>query len=154
MPKTYTVELSETTYQMFSEIGQYFNIPNADMAFRKICHAMITSINRDVAAEANKQFSQHAAEWMLHPSSFDEANAIFGPPAGKTEDEVYSLIAARIKWGDDDAVLSCWKPTQQQLDLIQETGRIWIALMCPQMIPICVMSQNPLDFEGIDVVDV
>lgn len=149
----YDITVSSETFRLLKAVGQHYNLHDADMALRRACSIAIDKINTDVATKANEQFAKHCENWMLHPASFDEANAVFGPPEGKTEEEVYSLVAARIKWGDDDAVLSCWKPTQEQLDLIQETGRLWIALMCRQMVPICVMSQKPLDFEGIELND-
>ncbi len=83
---------------------------------------------------------------MLHPTDFDGSNAVFGPPEGKTENEVYSLCAAKVNWGTTPAVLTCWKPTMDQIKAIEETGRLWVSQMAQNPNPVCVTAKNPLDF--------
>jgi len=149
--REFEVTVSERTIRKFSIIGERFNIPNANECFEKICDMVIEQINLKLAIEANESFSMIAEDWMLHPSSFDGATAVFGPPTGMTEDEVFSLCAARLKWGDDRAILTCWKPTRDQLDAISQSGRVWLTVMGQSMPPVALTSENPTLFDGIDL---
>jgi len=148
---TYNIEVDESTYRKFAECGKALDEPNASKCFELAVDALVEKLNKIVAIKSNKKFIEQCEDWMLHPSAFDESNAVFGPPSGMTEDEVYSLCAATIVWGGFPAVLTCWKPTFEQIDHMKETGRLWIATMGKGMVPITVCAKNPLNYPGIDL---
>lgn len=147
--KTYQIEVDETTYRKFAICGQMLNEPDASKCFEKAIDALVDKINLDIAIEQNEKFVDQAWDWLLHPSSFDGAEAVFGPPQGMTEDEVHSLCAARVMWGDDPAIVTCWKPTRDQLDAISESGRVWLIVFGDGMPPVAVASENPIEMPGI-----
>lgn len=153
MSKTYQVEINEETYRKFQALGKWLNEPDASTAFDNVCEMAIDVINTRKAVEANKRFiDEDCHPSQLHPSSFDGAEAVFGPPVGMTENEVFSLCGARVLWGDAQGVLTCWKPTREQLATIQSTGRLWLMVMGGAMVPVALCAENPLEFEGVDLV--
>lgn len=138
------VQLTESAAQKLVGVATKLQNRNAMEVIEACIDAMIEKINNIEAAKANEMFAEQAEESFFHPSSFDGSNAVFGPPAGKTEREVYSLCAARILYGTDPAIVSCWKPTADQLDHIKETGRVWLMQMAEVPQPVALMSRNPL----------
>ena len=76
---------------------------------------------------------------MAFPSSFDQANVVYGPPAGMTEEQVQSLSAFR----DENQVITCWKVTREELEMIQKTGRIWVTTMASWIPPMYVGCDSP-----------
>lgn len=82
----------------------------------------------------------------MEPTNFDEANLSLGPPEGMTEDEVRTL---RVWRGTDEdmlpVVISCWKPTQEEIDEIQKTGRVWLRLYGQSMPPAAIQGHSPFD---------
>lgn len=73
------------------------------------------------------------------PCNFDESNITLGPPEGMTEDEVHSLRAYK-GFGQ---VITCWKPTVEELLEIQQTGRVWLRVMGDTMPPAALSGLNP-----------
>lgn len=151
MSKRYTIDVSETTYRKFAQVGKFLNEPDASTAFDNCVDMAIETMNVVAAKQANQKFIGQAADSMLHPSNFDGTNAVFGPPAGKTENEVYSLLAARAMWFDDPCVISCWEPTPSQREALAGDSRVWLACMGLSMPPVCLAVQNPLEFEGVEL---
>lgn len=148
---SYQVTMDEDTYRVFAQIGKKLNCPQATVLLGMAVEALAQKVNMDEAVKANKKFIDQASEWLLHPSSFEGAEAVFGPPPGMTEDEVYSLCAANVMWGGDPAVVTCWKPTHHHLKAIKKTGRLFIAQMATRPNPVAVCAKNPVLFEGIDL---
>lgn len=148
---SYQVTMDEDTYRVFAQIGKKMNCPDATVLLGMAVEAMAQKVNMDEAVQANKKFIDQAHEWLLHPSGFDGAEAVFGPPPGATENEVYSLCAANVMWNEDPAVVTCWKPTHHHLKAIKKTGRLFIAQMAVRPNPVAVCAKNPLDFQGIEL---
>ena len=73
------------------------------------------------------------------PCSFTESNITFGPPEGMTEDQVTSIRAFR-GFGQ---VITCWKPTFDELAEIQKTGRVWLRVLGEVMPPVLITGLNP-----------
>jgi hypothetical protein len=143
---TQAVELSDKAFQKLVDIATKLQNRHASEVMEACIDAMIGKINNIEAEKANEIFAEQAEESFLLPSGFDGANAVFGPPAGMSEAEVYSLIAAQITYNGLPAIVTCWKPTAEQLEHIKDTGRVWVMLMGRSMQPICLSSQNPLLF--------
>lgn len=79
--------------------------------------------------------------------SFDESNMALSPPEGVSEDEVYSLsVLKTIILSNNEpqpVVISCWKVSQEELDEIIRTKRIWLLVMGKTMPPVCVEGIKP-----------
>lgn len=65
------------------------------------------------------------------PSNFDESNGSLDPPKGVSPDECHPLYVFR----DGRHVVSCWRVTQDELDEINRTGRVWLTIWGPTMPP-------------------
>ena len=80
----------------------------------------------------------------MEPCNFEQANFVFGPPAGQTEDDVGSLNAYR---GPVDSgricVISCFKPTAEELKEISQTGRVWLVVSGSKMPPVALLGKSP-----------
>lgn len=77
-------------------------------------------------------------------TAFDQENAVLDAPPGMIPEECEPLSVYR---GEDDngnpVVISCWKPTQEELAEIQRTGRVWLVVLGRGMPPIAPTGHNP-----------
>lgn len=77
-------------------------------------------------------------------TAFDEENGVLDGPEGTTCDEVHPLSVWRGPMTDGTpVVISCWKPTIEEMEEIKKTGRIWIMVMGYSMPPILPTGTNP-----------
>jgi uncharacterized protein (DUF488 family) len=77
-------------------------------------------------------------------TAFDEDNAVLGPPEGMTEDDVFSLsVYQGVNDVGEPVVVSCWKPTKEELAEINRTGRVWLMVMGKTMPPVCLEGISP-----------
>jgi len=151
MSKNYDITMDEQTYRVFAECGRKMNCGDATELIAMAVESLAQKLNMDEAIQANKKFIDQCDDHLLHPADFEGSNAVFGPPPGQTEEEVYSLCAAKINWGGAPSVLTCWKPTHHHLKSIKKTGRIWLAQMADRPNPVCLSAKNPLEFQGIEL---
>lgn len=77
----------------------------------------------------------------MEACNFEESNQLFGPPKGMTEDEVHTLYTYK----GDRQVISCWKVTQEELEEIQKTGRVWLIVMGNDMPPVNLSGTFPFE---------
>lgn len=80
---------------------------------------------------------------MAVPTSFAESNAFLDAPKGM-DDLVQPLSAAIVK--DETGVpqfISCWKFTQEELDEVKRTKRIWLGVVGEVHPPVWVMGTKP-----------
>ena len=59
------------------------------------------------------------------PTSFDESNAVLGPPNGMNEEQVSSLAVCRGEYCNPDhtpCTISCWKMTKEEFAEFKKTG--------------------------------
>lgn len=93
----------------------------------------------------------------MEPSGFDEANGVLGPPRGATEDEVMSLSVWRGRLAmlgmsaPVNAVVSCWKPDANELELFKRTGRVYLIVLGDTMPPACLVMGGKPDFAGVNL---
>lgn len=81
---------------------------------------------------------------MAFPTGFDEENGDLGPPKGCSEDEVSSLSVLQTKYDDGTpVVISCWKLTQEELEEVIRTKRVWLGIHGSTMPPAWVSGLNP-----------
>lgn len=77
-------------------------------------------------------------------SAFDEETDVLGPPSGMAEEDVYSLSVWRGKDSTGESrVISCWKLTREELELINKTGRVWLHVLGDTMPPVCLEVAHP-----------
>lgn len=85
----------------------------------------------------------------MFPTGFDEENGVLHPPPGVDIEEVQMLSVWRggikdIETGKlSPVVISCWKPTKEELEEINKTGRVWLYIWGETMPPASVGGQNP-----------
>lgn len=80
----------------------------------------------------------------MNPSSFDESNIYFDKPEGMTYDECGALSVFQGKdVSGMDIVISCWKPTKEELDEINCTGRVWCYHFGTGLQPHALSGHNP-----------
>ena len=84
----------------------------------------------------------------MQPADFDGSNAVMNEPRDMTLDqcEVLNVQMGVMPLADGSsvpAVLSCWKPSQGELEIIKETGRVWLAVCGRGMPPVVVTGYRP-----------
>lgn len=62
---------------------------------------------------------------MAEPTGFKEANKVFGPPPGVSEEQVGSINACVT---GDNQVVTCWRLSAEELEEVNRTGRIWLGV--------------------------
>ncbi len=77
-------------------------------------------------------------------TAFDEDNSVIGPPPGMTDEQVQYLSVYRgnAQFGNP-VVISCWKPTAEEMAEIARTGRVWLIVMGQTMPPVMVSGITP-----------
>lgn len=87
----------------------------------------------------------------MDPCSFDGADTVLGPPLGCPEampgvDEggVVSLSVQRLRAADGScSVVSCWRPSAEEMEEVQRTGRIWMEVLGESMAPVRLSAHRP-----------
>jgi len=81
----------------------------------------------------------------MEPANFDGTNSIFGPPKGMTEGEVQSIFARIIVEPESNVpvIVTCWKPTKEELTEILRTGRVWLGVFSASLPPVYVSGFEP-----------
>ncbi len=79
------------------------------------------------------------------PSAFDEDNAILDAPPGLVD--LCQSLSVYIGGTRDGmpVVISCWKPSVEELEEIKRTGRIWLTIMGHMMPPVHLSSEKPFE---------
>lgn len=84
----------------------------------------------------------------LLPAGFDEHNTVFGPPKGKTEDEVGSIQAFRgVSTEGDPIVITRWRVTKEVLEDIAKNGEVWLTIYGTTMVPVSLSTTKPFIYE-------
>lgn len=60
----------------------------------------------------------------MQPLNFEGANVVFA--ANQPE---YIPLPAEYRGGKSGEILTCWELTPQELEKIQETGKIWLGVL-------------------------
>lgn len=80
---------------------------------------------------------------MAEPALFAEANLLLVAPAG-SEDTVVPLPVRRA----DGRVLSCWRPSIDELRRIVDTGEIWLSIWGDTHPPVLVTGLKEHVIDG------
>jgi hypothetical protein len=77
-------------------------------------------------------------------TSFDESNFYFDKPDDMTYDECSALsVFVGKDISNNGIVLSCWKPTEEELKEINKTGRVWCFHFGSGLQPHALSGHNP-----------
>jgi len=77
-------------------------------------------------------------------ASFEEANKVFDKPTTMSHDECESLsVLQSIDQNGNPVIVSCWKPTQEELDEITKTKRVWCIFYGTGIPPHCLSGIKP-----------
>jgi hypothetical protein len=80
----------------------------------------------------------------MESTNFEHSNSVLGPPPGVSEDDVRSLnVWQGIAGGTQPVVISCWKPTKDELEEIARTGRVYLYVYGQTMPPVAIESKDP-----------
>lgn len=82
------------------------------------------------------------------PSNFPQSNDCLSPPEGVDLDDCSVLSVWRGTVDRQPVVISCWKPTKEELDEINKTGRIWLWIWGTTMPPAALTGSDP--FGGVN----
>lgn len=78
------------------------------------------------------------------PCSFDESNRVLSRPADMTEEQCDPLsVFVGVRQDGLPIVISCYKLTKEELDLLNKTGRVWLHVIGPTMPPVCLTVEHP-----------
>jgi hypothetical protein len=81
---------------------------------------------------------------MAYPSSFDESNHVLSRPMSMTDEECVPLSVLQTETEDGHPVtVSCWKLTEEELQEINRTGRVWLMVCGDSIPPVAVCGQKP-----------
>lgn len=84
----------------------------------------------------------------MNPINFPQANEIHGPPEGMTEDECMDLPVCHGHTPDlHEAFISCWKLTDEELEILTKTRKVWVWQFGNFVQPISIDAVNPFEEE-------
>jgi hypothetical protein len=80
----------------------------------------------------------------MMPTDFDESNMVLDKPLSMTREQCDPLCV----WQGDATdgtpmVISCWKLTQEELEEINKTGRVFLQVIGHAMPPVCLTVKTP-----------
>lgn len=84
----------------------------------------------------------------MSPTGFNDETGVLDAPVQRVgeggADEVMPLSVCQTKTeAGTPVVVSCWRPTQDELNEIARTGRVWLAIMGATMPPVQVEGFRP-----------
>lgn len=84
----------------------------------------------------------------MTPICFPQQNVVFTKPEGWTDDQCgqLSVHVAKADLGNGVVVqsnISCWEPSEEELQEIIRTRRVWISVISNGQPPISVMGITP-----------
>lgn len=88
------------------------------------------------------------------PTSFKETNQLLG--AGNnpgTGDLPIARSLMDIEGKPVPCIVSCWKLSPEELQRIQETGKVWVTIMGVSMPPIQPMAFHPFEEVGLQAIE-
>lgn len=80
----------------------------------------------------------------MEASAFPEENTVLDAPDGVSIDRCNPLSACRTVMDDGTpVVISCWRPTKEEMEEMARTGRVWLMIWGHTMFPAKVMGVSP-----------
>ena len=85
------------------------------------------------------------------PTSFSEANWVLDPPEDLDSETCESLSVMKAETeGGYPIIISCWKLTKEELEWINQTGRVWLTVMGETMPPVELRAACPAQPQEMD----
>lgn len=82
----------------------------------------------------------------MSPSAFDEENILLQPPEGVSSEDCAVISAFRgVNVAGQDVIVSCWKPSREELEEIRKTGRVWLVIWGTGMPPVALLGHKPFE---------
>lgn len=82
----------------------------------------------------------------MQPLNFDGANIVYG-----AKQPEYIPLPAEYRGGKSGEILTCWELTPEELQRIQETGKLWLGVLTfgqpLQPVYLAVEKPDPYDKE-------
>lgn len=80
----------------------------------------------------------------MSPIKFEECNFTFLKPEDMTDEECGSLEVCRCTDHHGfPVIISCWNLTQEEIDEVQQTGKIWLTVTGESMNPVNLQVERP-----------
>ena len=80
----------------------------------------------------------------MRPANFEHSNCSLDSPSNMKTDDCEPLFVYRgLDGRDRPVVISCWKPTAEEIAEIQRTGRVWLTVCGGMMPPVTISSTSP-----------
>lgn len=76
-------------------------------------------------------------------TAFDEETGVLDPPPGMTHEECDCLSVWRGLVNGLPTVISCWKPTTEEMEEIRKTGRVWLWVLGDTIPPVHLAGVSP-----------
>jgi len=82
----------------------------------------------------------------MEPTNFDESNKFLDKPQDMSYDDcsVLNVWQGLTIDSEQPCTVSCWKVTQEELEEINKTGRVWLMVFGGGMPPVMVCGLKPL----------
>ena len=80
------------------------------------------------------------------PITFPEQNFTFTKPAGWTDEQCSDLSVYKGEYADGTpAIISYWKPSKEDLDILNNGGGIYVNILSINMPPISLDTESPFE---------
>lgn len=81
----------------------------------------------------------------MEPTNFDESNGVLDKPRELTYDDCDPLsVLHTVTETGFPVIVSCWKPTKEELLQIVKTGRVWLMVFGEGMPPVALYGIKPI----------
>jgi hypothetical protein len=80
----------------------------------------------------------------MRPVTFDQINKVFKKPADMTDDQCGDLGVCETTDKDGyPVIVSCWELTEEELQEIIKTKRVWLGVLGAGTPPVWLSGTNP-----------
>lgn len=88
------------------------------------------------------------------PVGFNEVNKVLQPPDGVDPDKCEPLqVLEVISNRGNKFIISCWKFTKEELEIVTKTGRIWLTVAHKDMPMVSLNAEIPFTTDYKESVD-
>jgi hypothetical protein len=86
---------------------------------------------------------------IMLPTTFKGGNLVFTKPRGWTDEQCMDLpVFKGLNTDGIPVIISCWKFSKEDLELIKKTGEIYLSITGQGMPPVSLFTENP--FSEVD----
>lgn len=82
----------------------------------------------------------------MFATDFEQSNTVFDKPKEMSREECSALnVWCGLNLQKESIIISCWKPTKEELEEINKTGRVWCIHYGSGLQPHALLGVNPFD---------